>query len=605
MDSSCRSARGSLVCFVCGCPLAEGGPGIARRGDFSLTHSLPTLETRTNGPLGKGLQKAPLRSGCVNTAPFQPALRALARAFEEPFALVDVESGDLLHAGFEGLCCDLSSRMELLAEVARRGKPEIVEEVAPLSMLAVPFSSLRKGTTLVAVGVFVHQRVSTEEQIAAAARSLGVDAQRALRWSEGCEIWLPRVLLHMAESVLENLVQQNQVSHLRHEINEAVAHARDTYVELGLLHRLATHLLITEDELELWPNALAWLADSIQAQCLAIVSNQALGEDSPLPPTDYPTGVLTHGECPTGNVELRHLLEQFGSTALRQPFVLNRAETALPTWPCPTVRELACVPINGGEQPLGWLLALNHKGRDQEEPCQFGSVETRLLSSVGTILGIHSSNLGLYKKQSELFTSSVRALATAIDAKDSYTSGHSDRVARASVTLAKHFGLDKETQDIIYLGGLLHDIGKIGIDDHILNKPGSLTTEEYKHVKQHPQLGHEILKGVRQLDRILPIVLHHHEAWDGGGYPQGLQGAEIPLLARIVAVADALDAMTSDRPYRKGIPDDEIDAILRKGAGSQWDSEVIEAFFAVQEEIRDTMENPSSDYSLDNAHWLN
>ena len=574
------------------------------RGDLGLTYSLPTLDTPIDWPKGSETRNASWHSGQGGNGPWRPALRALARAFEEPFSLVNVESGELVHADSEALSCDFSGRLELLAEVARRGKPEIVEDVAPLSMLAVPLRPLEKDSTLVAVGVFMHQRVSTEEQMAAAARSFGVDAQRALRWSKGRDIWLPRVLLRMAESILDNLVQQGQLAHLRHEINEAVAHASDTYVELGLLHRLTSQLLISESETELWKNALAWLADAVPAQCLAIVPDQDRDQESSAVQTENPTGVLTHGECPTGKTELRDLVQQFGSVALQRPLVLNRADTSLPTWPCPTVRELVCVPINDGEQPRGWLLALNHKGRDQEELCQFGSVEARLFSSVGTMLGMHGTNIELYRKQAELFTSSVRALATAIDAKDSYTSGHSDRVARISVTLAQELGLDKEALDTLYLGGLLHDIGKIGVDDHILNKPDKLTAEEYDHVKQHPQLGYEILKGVRQLHKILPIVLHHHETWDGDGYPHRLKGAETPFLARILAVADAFDAMSGDRPYRKGLPEEKIEKILREGAGSQWDSQVVEAFFAVKDNIYDVIKNSSHGCSLDNAQQL-
>ena len=244
------------------------------------------------------------------------------------------------------------------------------------------------------------------------------------------------------------------------------------------------------------------------------------------------------------------------------------------------------MPIDDGDHPCGWLIALNHRGSAAEGICDFGSVEIQLLSSVGTILGIHNSNLALYREQSKLLASSVEALTSAIDAKDRYTSGHSNRVAYFSASLAERLGLSKMDRETIYLAGLLHDIGKIGIDDSVLNKAGELNDEEYEQIKLHPQLGYEILKGVQQLDKVLPIVLHHHEAWDGSGYPHGLQATEIPRMARIMAVADAFDAMSSDRPYRKGMADEKMDAILRAGAGTQWDPEVVEAFFEIREEIR-------------------
>lgn len=532
-------------------------------------------------------------------------MKVFSRAFEEPFVLINADRGEIVHADYDSLSCDFSNRIELLAEVARRGVPEIVEDTAPLTMLAIPLRPLGNGEDMVAVGVFVNQHVAAVEETAAAAQVFGVDVRRAFDWSSGREVWSPNVLLRLAQSVLENLTQQRHLAHLRQELDEAVAHARDTYAELGLLHRLTCHLHISENELELWQNALAWLADSVHAQCLAIVANQSRDDVPERFETEDQTGVLTHGEPPVENKKLRELVEKFGAFALQSPLVLNRSETSLPTWQCPEIREMVCVPINSGGRPLGWILALNHKGSARGAFNQFGSVETRLLSSVGTILGIHSGNLRLYEEQSKLFASSVHALTSAIDAKDRYTSGHSDRVARISVALAQQLGLDKNLQDTIYLGGLLHDIGKIGIDDQVLNKPGQLTAEEFQHIKEHPQLGCDILQGVRQFDKILPIVLHHHEAWDGSGYPHGLKGPDTPLLARIVAVADAFDAMSSDRPYRKGMPDEKLDRILREGAGSQWDADVVEAFFTIRDDIRRMANSEPLEYSLAGTNWVN
>lgn len=524
-------------------------------------------------------------NGCAPTNGVQEAIAALTKAFDEPFSLVDVESGDLVYSDYEGLSCDLYDRIEILAEVSRRGRPEIVEDIAPLMLLAIPLRTLGVGENLVAVGVFVNHQVTQEEEMTAAARGFGIDVARALRWSAKHAVWQATALQRMAETVLENITQRRRLTRLEKEITEASAHTDDIYAELELLHRLTGHLHLSENEQELWQSVLGWLAVSIPSQCLSIVLR---GDNEGEPDTDNlkQWQVLSEGETPTDETEICELIRRFGPKALRQPVLLNRAETTLPTWHCPTIRELVCVPIEGGEQPRGWLLALNHRGDAQPGFSEFGSVEIQLLSSVGTILGIHSSNIGLYKQQSELFAGSVQALTSAIDAKDRYTSGHSDRVAFYSVALAKQLGLSKSDCDTIYLAGLLHDIGKIGIDDQVLNKQGELTEQEFEQIKLHPQLGYEILKGVRKLDNVLPLVLHHHEAWNGSGYPQGLKAAEIPRMARIIAVADAFDAMSSDRPYRKGMPDEKIDAILRAGAGQQWDAEVIDAFFGVRQEIR-------------------
>ena len=240
------------------------------------------------------------------------------------------------------------------------------------------------------------------------------------------------------------------------------------------------------------------------------------------------------------------------------------------------------MPLAEGNNIFGWLAAFNHsQGRE------FGTVEASLLTSVATILGIHSGNSELYRQQKDFFAGVVAALTSAIDAKDPYTCGHSDRVARVSARLAQQLGLPQESINTIHLSGLLHDIGKIGIDDTVLRKPGRLTEEEYEHIKTHTVIGHRILFGIKQLDEVLPVVLHHHEQWDGKGYPHQLAGEQIPLLARIVAVADAFDAMGSDRPYRQGMPDEKLDAVLRDGAGKQWDAAVVAAFFAARDDIRE------------------
>jgi HD-GYP domain-containing protein (c-di-GMP phosphodiesterase class II) len=139
----------------------------------------------------------------------------------------------------------------------------------------------------------------------------------------------------------------------------------------------------------------------------------------------------------------------------------------------------------------------------------------------------------------------------------------------------------------IYLSGLLHDIGKIGISDSVLRKPDKLSHDEYEHIKQHVVIGHKIMLDLGKLDEFLPVILYHHESWDGGGYPGHLGAENIPLPARIVAVADAFDAMGSDRPYRKSLPDEEIDEIFHAGAGRQWDPNVVDAFFRVRADVRE------------------
>jgi HD-GYP domain-containing protein (c-di-GMP phosphodiesterase class II) len=201
------------------------------------------------------------------------------------------------------------------------------------------------------------------------------------------------------------------------------------------------------------------------------------------------------------------------------------------------------------------------------------------------LLELHLRSSRRYQGLKELLVGLTRSLTSALDAKDSYTYGHSERVARIAVELGRELGLREDEISDVYLAGLLHDVGKIGIRDEVLLKPGSLTPEEFDHLKQHVTIGYSILSDLRPIRHLLPGVLYHHEQWDGSGYPDGLAGEAIPLLARILAVADAYDAMSTRRPYRDALPSAQVEETLRKGAGGQWDKRVIEAFQRCRERI--------------------
>lgn len=174
------------------------------------------------------------------------------------------------------------------------------------------------------------------------------------------------------------------------------------------------------------------------------------------------------------------------------------------------------------------------------------------------------------KIRASLFNA-ITALAYAMEAKDKYINGHSQRVTESSLAVAKALGIAQESIEKIRLAGLIHDIGKIGIKSSILNKPGGLTPEEYQHVKSHSEVGERILTPIIEDKEILSIVRHHHERYDGTGYPDGLEGEEIPLGARVLAVSDAYDAMTSERPYRKAMSIETACAEIERGKGTQFD----------------------------------
>lgn len=179
----------------------------------------------------------------------------------------------------------------------------------------------------------------------------------------------------------------------------------------------------------------------------------------------------------------------------------------------------------------------------------------------------------------------LQSLTTIIDAKDPYTAGHSERVARIATLIAKQMGLSADQVGDVFLAGLLHDVGKIGIRDEVLQKPGKLTREEYEEVQQHPLIGDRIVASIKPFERLRAGVRHHHERYDGNGYPDRLAKEQIPLAARILCVADACDAMMAARRYRPARTPVEIDAVFTKEAGRQFDPLVVRAFMAIRHEI--------------------
>ena len=180
--------------------------------------------------------------------------------------------------------------------------------------------------------------------------------------------------------------------------------------------------------------------------------------------------------------------------------------------------------------------------------------------------------------QRRAYVGIVSTLIQAVEAKDRFNSGHSRRVAELATRFGERIDLTPEERELLETGAKLHDIGKIGIPEEILNKPGKLTDGEFDIIKSHPVIGEQILGPLEFLKEVRPIVRHHHERWDGRGYPDGLQGGQIPPLAAVLSIVDAFDALTSDRPYRQGMPETKALEILRDGAGTQWDPDLVRRF---------------------------
>ncbi|MFA5909659.1 MAG: HD domain-containing phosphohydrolase [Vicinamibacterales bacterium] len=243
------------------------------------------------------------------------------------------------------------------------------------------------------------------------------------------------------------------------------------------------------------------------------------------------------------------------------------------------IRSVMCAPMRTTDAILGVLYV------DSQVSQEFSEAELELLAAVGNQAGIALHRARLMAEVERLFLDVMKAIASIIDAKDGYTHKHSERVAAFGVRLAGHLGFDAESRAVVELSGLLHDVGKIGVPDAILNKPGKLTDSEFGEMRLHPLHGARILSNIQsqKVVRLLPGVKYHHERWDGNGYPEGLKGEEIPLLGRLLGVADFLDALTSDRSYRKGLPLEEALQMVRDLEGKAFDPAMVKAAVELHE----------------------
>ena len=276
--------------------------------------------------------------------------------------------------------------------------------------------------------------------------------------------------------------------------------------------------------------------------------------------------------------------------------VQNNCNYQLPNGTC---TASIAVQIGSGT-PIGHLVAINRRidrstSLRRVSDLNFTAAEASMLQEAASFFEAEGAHRLVVADGEQLIIGMLRSMSSAIEARDPYTRGHSERVARLSYKLARHVDLPVEKCREIYVAGVLHDIGKIGIPDHVLLKPGRLEEHELAIIQKHPTIGHHILSNVKRLEFALPGILYHHERWDGGGYPHGLSGDEIPLMARIMAVVDSFDAMTSSRPYRSAMLVDRARSILEAGAGEQWDKEICESFLTWldRRELSDNPEDPT------------
>jgi len=350
-------------------------------------------------------------------------------------------------------------------------------------------------------------------------------------------------------------------------------------------HRFADLYSVNASSIEVAQACVASLAPVIHAESLLFLELFGLHLQHSMDPARL--HVLAGPSIPCTAWNLEQLTQQLTDDGRKTPILLDRLRDKTYLERFPFIRNCMLTVVGKGERVYGWLIAINKMGMDANcaSSCdlagnptgaRFSTFEAGLLTTAANILASQASNSELFAAQEELTKGLVLAIINAIDAKDCYTAGHSERVASFAKCLATRMGFTKKECDEMHMAGLLHDVGKIGIPDAILKKPGKLTQEEFDAIKSHPVIGYSILKHLNNIEYVLPGVLFHHEAYNGSGYPHGLSGQDIPRMARILAVCDAFDAMTSTRPYRNALPIDEATRILSTDCGKMWDTEIVE-----------------------------
>ncbi|MDT3705106.1 MAG: HD domain-containing protein [Thermincola sp.] len=250
-----------------------------------------------------------------------------------------------------------------------------------------------------------------------------------------------------------------------------------------------------------------------------------------------------------------------------------------------SLRSLIAVPLQVENTVIGMIVLMHRHAGADEHQTDYSNDDSQTISIFAqqAALVLENTRLKIEHARKDMYLRTITALTSAIDAKDVYTQNHSRRVADFSVALARDLQLAAEDVENIRYGATLHDIGKIGVEERILNKNGKLAMEEFKVIKAHPDIGAKILEPIDFLTKGIDIVRHHHERYDGKGYPEGLKGEAIPFGARIAGIADAWDAMTSHRSYRSALTYEEALAEIRRGAGSQFDPNLAKSFINLVE----------------------
>jgi HD-GYP domain-containing protein (c-di-GMP phosphodiesterase class II) len=381
----------------------------------------------------------------------------------------------------------------------------------------------------------------------------------------------PALLRAQANLLADMVGSEIRLSQSDRQLDSLSAQLANSYEELSLIYDISGGMKIDRKPTDFFKQVCESL--------LGILNIGGVGVA--LRPGISPEPIALYGRVRVPGEALDRLAAEMLPLLSRRPtpFQANDLATHFAlSFLAPHASQFLAVPLQRQEQVMGFLFALD------KDAGEFDSSDAKLLTSIANESAIYLENVRLFDDVRSLVLGLMHSLTSAVDAKDAYTCGHSERVALLSQHLAAEAGLPPAQVEQVYMSALLHDVGKIGVPEAVLQKAGRLTEEEFEQMKKHPRIGARILADVPQVANIIPGVLHHHERYDGRGYPDGLAGKQIPLMGRIICLADSLDAMTSNRTYRRALPLEVALAEIRRCSGTHFDPELAEAMLRTSPE---------------------
>jgi HD-GYP domain-containing protein (c-di-GMP phosphodiesterase class II) len=402
------------------------------------------------------------------------------------------------------------------------------------------------------------------EEVLRVCGRLGIDGIWLNQQAEELPTYGEEAIQRQSRLLLGMIRDQVRLAGLEQELDSLSGQLANTYEELSLIYQLSSGMRINRRSQDFFKQACLDVMEVMGVRGMGVALRGAENHD----PVLYGAMSLPPGK-------IHRLCEELTSVLCgrKSPLLVNNlAADKTFAWLADYAKQIIAVPLQRQDEVLGCLFGID------KLVGEFDSVDSKLLNSIANESAIYLENVMLFEDVHGLMMGLLHSLTSAVDAKDAYTCGHSERVALLSRHLAATIGLSDALVERVYMAGLLHDVGKIGVPEAVLQKPGKLTAEEFEQMKKHPEIGARILADIKQVKDILPGVLHHHERYDGKGYPYGLAGENIPQMGRILCLADCFDAMTSNRTYRKALPLEVALTEIRRCSGTQFDPALADAF---------------------------